>query len=99
MLFYLKTNFQITVDEANEFVGMEIKRDRAKRTIKISQPNYVTKIIEKFGMSDAYAVSVSAEPGICLNKNVKVCEKSESIPYREAVGSLLFAARVCRPDI
>ena len=24
VLFYLKTNFQITVDEANEFVGMEI---------------------------------------------------------------------------
>ena len=67
--------------------------------MKIGQSNYVGKIIEKFGMSDAYAVNVPAEPGFCLQKNVDLCEKSENIPYREAVGSVLFAARVCRPDI
>ena len=29
----LKNNFQITVDNANEFVGVEIKRDREKRLL------------------------------------------------------------------
>lgn len=50
-------------------------------------------------MNEAYAVSVPAEPGISLSKTVSACDSNENIPYREAVSSLLFAARVCRPEI
>ena len=83
VLSYLKSNFQITID----------------RIIKISQSNYIDRIISKFCMNEAYAVSVPAEPGLYLSKEVNACETDEIIPYREAVGSLLFAARVCSPDI
>ena len=96
VLYYLKNKFRITVDAADEFVGMEIKRDRANKLIKISQSNYISKLIEKFGMSEAFSLSIPAEPGLSLSK--EICS-TEIIPYREAVGSLLFAARVCRPDI
>ena len=99
VLNYLKSNFQITTDEASEFVGMEIKRDRLNRTIKISQSHYIDKIISKFCMNEAYALSVPAEPGLYLSKEVNACDMDKIIPNREAVGSLLFAARVCRPDI
>ncbi|CAK9811714.1 Retrovirus-related Pol polyprotein from transposon TNT 1-94 [Anthophora quadrimaculata] len=50
-------------------------------------------------MDEAYPVSVPAEPGLLLSKKMNACETDERIPYREAVGSLLFSARVCRPDI
>ena len=96
---YLKSNFQITTDEASEFVGMEINRDRSNRMIKISQSHFIDKIISKLCMSEAYASSVPAELGLYFSKEVNACDTDEIIPYREAVGSLLFAARVCRPDI
>lgn len=93
---YLKLHFQITSGEADEFLGFRIKRDRAKRTIKISQPGYIDKLLCKFELSDSGSVSVPAEPGLHLSKG---SVDNMIVPYREAVGSLLFAARVTRPDI
>ena len=40
VLGYLESEFKITKDEANEFVGLEITRDRMARTLKISQSGY-----------------------------------------------------------
>lgn len=102
VLRYLKSHFNVTVDVANEFVGMQIERNREKGMLQISQPCYIDKILAKFNMTEANPLSVPAEPGLYLNKhdtdgNKRV--KNERFPYREAVGSLLFAARVCRVDI
>ncbi|XP_043483599.1 secreted RxLR effector protein 161-like [Leptopilina heterotoma] len=54
-------------------------------------------MLEKFGMKSANSLSVPAEPGLSLRKSE--VNKKECIPYREAIGSLLFTARTCRPDI
>ncbi|XP_033229502.1 secreted RxLR effector protein 161-like [Belonocnema kinseyi] len=48
-------------------------------------------------MQDANLTSVPAEPGVCLSKSES--EYDVKIPHREAIGSLLFAARISRPDI
>lgn len=104
VLKLLQERFQITVGDAKQFVGMEIERNRQNRTIKIGQKIYIQKLLERFRLEDANSVSVPAESGMHLTK-IK-CPKSENktkqmenIPYREAIGSLLFAARVSRPDI
>ena len=98
---YLQSNFQITSDEANEYIGFEIERDRTKRTLKISQSKYINKLVDRFGMSESKPSSLPAEPGLYMCKHPKNAKmnESETAPYREAIGALLFAARVCRPDI
>ncbi|CAK9829675.1 Retrovirus-related Pol polyprotein from transposon TNT 1-94 [Anthophora retusa] len=55
-------------------------------------------------MTDSNSVSVPAEPGLHLTqlsqpKTENEKRRMQDIPYREAIGSLLFAARVSRPDI
>lgn len=105
ILEFLKKSFQIIVGEAKQFVGIEIERDRINRTIKIKQRIiYIQKMLERFRLEDANPVSVPAEPGVHLTqfqypKTEDEIKQVENIPYREAIGSLLFAARISRPDI
>lgn len=55
-------------------------------------------------MSDCNLVSTPVETGIKLTKEMGPKDAAEredmaNIPYQEAVGSLLFAAQVLRPDL
>ena len=68
---YLQSNFQIISDEANEYIGFEIERDCAKRTLKISQSKYIDKLIDRFGMSESKQSRLLAEPGLHMCKNPK----------------------------
>lgn len=50
---HLQTKFEITVMDPECFVGILIKRDRAKQTLKISQEYYIIRIIKKFNLESA----------------------------------------------
>ena len=39
--------------EAKEFLGISITRNRAKRTLSISQSCYAEKVLQRFGMQDS----------------------------------------------
>lgn len=55
--------------------------------------------MQKFGMISANGVSVPAAPGLYFEKSKCANDSVNRFPYREAIGSLLFAARISRPDI
>jgi hypothetical protein len=44
---YLQIHFQITSGPADVFVGLLINRDRPNRSLHLSQPHYIAKILEK----------------------------------------------------
>jgi len=95
----LSETFKIMVENSNTFVGLQIERDRKRKTLTIHQSAYTRKIIEKFGMVNAKTVSVPADPYAALSPTEEDDEKLSNMPYREAVGSLVFLAAVSRPDI
>ncbi|KMQ87096.1 retroelement pol polyprotein [Lasius niger] len=104
VMAHLMTEFEITIGSTEYFVGFKIKRDRSKKTIKISQCNYLLRVAEKFGMMDAKGISTPAESHMYLSKSMAPEDDDgkqamAKIPFREAVGSLMFAACVSRPDI
>ncbi len=50
----LKTRFKMKdIGEAQEFLGIEITRNRANRTLRISQGNYASKLLERYGMLES----------------------------------------------
>ena len=56
--------FEMTdLGEIHYLLGMSIKRDRESRTLTISQPNYLDKVLKKFGMESCKPVSTPLEPG------------------------------------
>jgi len=88
-------NFKITINNSEYFVGMEIRH--VNDGIFLCQTNYIVKILRKFNMSEANPVNIPADPHACLESPTSY--KEYNVPYREAVGSLLFLSMVSRPDI
>lgn len=95
----LRSEFEITIGSCNNFAGLQIIRDRIKKTMFLHQGAYTRKILELFRMSQAKRVSVPADPSVALQPVESDEEKLCNAPYREAVGSLMFLATVSRPDI
>jgi hypothetical protein len=77
-------------------LGMQVHRDRAKGTLELDQTAYIDQLLQRFGMADSKPVSTP----MC-QELTKIepdgCEPDKE--YMRAVGSLLYAAIVTRPDI
>lgn len=110
----LKDKFQITdLGAPKRFLGIDIERDETRRMLFIHQSRFVDEILERFGMTDCNAVNTpmvtrQAEQNLLKNserakrdeaKIAKELRAFDQIPYREAIGSLLYLANGTRPDI
>ncbi|KAL7291816.1 hypothetical protein TKK_0014597 [Trichogramma kaykai] len=93
----MNENFEIKVGSADTFVGLQIERNHEKGIIHVHQSAYARRFVERFSMSDAAPVSVPADPGLALS--LPDCEGDSNVPYREAIGSLMFLTVATRPDI
>ena len=86
------------------FLGIKITRDRAARTISLSQTSYIDSILARFGLSDAQPYGTPMIPGINYSReecpsDATEAARMEKTPYREAIGSLMYASVATRPDI
>lgn len=87
-------------ERPTEHLGVRITRDRHNRTIHLSQENYLTDVLEKFGMSESKPVITPIAPSISLTPASKEeHELCKSFPYLEIIGSLNHASVNTRPDI
>lgn len=98
VISHLKSAFRITVGDVSRFVGLQIERNRVDKTMFVHQSEYAEKIVKRFGMLDARKLSVPADSNVVLYP-AEDEDECENVPYREAVGSLMFLAVVSRPDI
>lgn len=92
----LQKEFNVKICEALNFIGIQI--EQCKDYIFIHQRKYIEKMLSKFNLDNANPNSIPADPHVTLQKST-VLEDKKYFPYREAVGSLMFAAIVTRPDI
>ncbi len=83
--------------EARWILGMEILRNRAQRTITLSQRQYIENILELHSMADCRPVSTPTDPNQKLIK-VDVPEVDEKV-YQSALGSLMYVMLGTRPDL
>jgi len=84
-------------------LGMKVIRDRVTRTISLSQEPYIDAIITKYNFSDLKPVSIPMDPNIQLSRThpMSIADTAcmECVPYRAAVGSLMYLAVATHPDI
>lgn len=89
---------------ANWLLGIKITCDFANKTISLSQHAYIDAIITKYNFDDLKPLATPIDPSVPLSKSqspnkLEDIAKMKNVPYREAVGSLMYAAMGTRPDI
>jgi len=101
-LHELKSEFKIVTKEATYFLGLQLHK-KANGEISINQDTYIKKLLERFNMSNCKPVSTPMiHPGVEEGKvtnEVKDINDDGIIPYREAVGALMYLMCGTRPDI
>lgn len=80
------------------YVGLKVTRDREKRNIKLSQPGYIEKLLDRHGMSKAKTAKVPMRDTILLPSNTPASE-IEKTKYAAKVGSIMYAMVETRVDI
>ena len=85
-------------------LSIKITRDEQASTIALSQHAYVDSIVTRFNFDDLKPSSIAMDPAAPLLKSqspttLADIAKMANVPYREAVGSLMYAAMGTRPDI
>jgi hypothetical protein len=85
-------------------LGIKVDRNLENGTIALSQHAYIDSIITRFNFDDLKPSSTPMDPSSPLTnsqspKMLADIAKMKNVPYREAVGSLMYAAMGTRPDI
>jgi hypothetical protein len=79
-------------------LGLEVCRDRPNRILRITQEKYIRDIIARFGMTGSKPVSTPIDTSSNTPPEIKVKDMS-TVPYRSAVGSIMYVMKGTRPDI
>jgi hypothetical protein len=93
------------LNEIYWLLNIKIKRDRKAKTISLSQNTYIEKILKHFNLQEAKAIAMPIDPNMKMSKDQCASSKEEekdhmkNVPYHQAVGSLMWAAVMTRPDI
>ena len=72
---------------------------RTKDSLYMSQSQYIHRLLEKYGLSDANTVATPMDSNVKLVEDDGYSKTVDSILYQSMVGSILHLARATRPDI
>ncbi|CAI7907130.1 unnamed protein product [Closterium sp. NIES-53] len=85
--------------ELRSFLGLQITRDRARRTITLTQSHMVHQVLQRFG----FQFSSPQPTPLSTSHSLSAPPSNESVepsgPYRELVGCLMHLMTCTRPDL
>ncbi|CAI7765801.1 unnamed protein product, partial [Closterium sp. NIES-53] len=85
--------------ELCNYLGLQITRDRARRTIKLTQSHMVHQVLQCFGFRYSSPQSTPLPTGHSLSAPPSDESVEPSGPYPELVGCLIYLMTCTRPDL
>ncbi|CAI7733759.1 unnamed protein product [Closterium sp. NIES-53] len=85
--------------ELRSYLGLQITRDRARRTITLTQSLMVHKILQRFGFEFSSPQPTPLSTGHSLSAPPSGESVEPSGPYPELVGCLMYLMMCTRPDL
>jgi len=82
------------------FLGMEIKRNIAGKTLALTQTTYIRSIAKRFNVTRDDAPTTPLPPGLKIEElaDSVLLDEHGITEYRAMVGSILYAVHCCRPS-
>ncbi|RVW28295.1 Retrovirus-related Pol polyprotein from transposon TNT 1-94 [Vitis vinifera] len=89
---------------AKQILGMRIIRDKTNGTLKLSQSEFVKKVLNRFNINEAKPVSTPLGSHFKLSKEQSPKTEEEmdhmsKVPYASAISSLMYVMVCTRSDI
>ena len=90
-----------SLGEVSKLLGIRITRDRKTREIYLDQENYLTEVLNKFGISSAKyrKRGVPMRDYESLRPAEPEDDRHDAKEYQQAIGGLMYAMVHTRPDI
>ncbi|CAI7808356.1 unnamed protein product, partial [Closterium sp. NIES-54] len=85
--------------ELISYLGLRITRDRARRTITLTQSHMVQQVLQRFGFTWSSALATPLAIGHSLSALPSDESVEPSGPYPELVGCLMYLMTCTRPDL
>ena len=90
--------------EIKFILGIRVSRNRAARTITLSQRDYIDKVVSSFGLQDARSLSIPMKSHWNLwprstDLSASALKVLDDLPYRQIIGSMMYAMTATHPDI
>ncbi|CAI7853015.1 unnamed protein product, partial [Closterium sp. NIES-54] len=96
---FLRTDISLPPFYILVYLGLQITRDRARRTITLTQSHMVQQVLQRFGFTYS---SPQATP-LPTRHSLSALPSDESVessgPYPELVGCLMYLMTCTRPDL
>ncbi|CAI7878832.1 unnamed protein product [Closterium sp. NIES-54] len=89
----------IDLDELTSYLGLRITRDRAQRTITLTQSHMVQQVLQRFGFTYSSPEPTPLPTGHSLSAPPSDESVEPSGPYSELVGCLMYLMTCTRPDL
>lgn len=99
----LSTKFEMKeLGDARRILGMDIRRDRKKGTLFLTQENYIKKVLQRSRMHETKEVSTPIGQHFKLSTSQSPTDVSEidtmkNKPYANGVGSIMYSMACNRP--
>ena len=94
-----KKRFDIKTGSVSMYLGNRVTVDRAKQNVVLDQTEFVSELLEKFGMKDCNPAPTPMIARLsAVNSGEKLNAEDHEL-YRTIVGSLLYLSCWSRPDI
>ncbi|CAI7778364.1 unnamed protein product [Closterium sp. NIES-54] len=85
--------------ELTSYLGLRITRDRAQRTITLTQSHMVQQVLQRFGFTYSSPQSTPLPTGHSLSSPSSDESVEPSGPYPELLGCLMYLMTCTRPDL
>ena len=100
----LRSSFPIKdLGEISYYLGCHITRDRKARTVRFDQQRYAQTVAERFEVWKTSVIPISTGKAPLSKadgpQNDAEIAEMRGIPYREAVGAIMWIANMTRPDL